>query len=169
MKQPFIDLYDQYFDDLYRYVYYKVGNKWDADDIVSEAFRKAYERHSTLRENSNAKAWLMTIARNAVIDFYRRRKPAVPVEQLNELAQPGAFEEQFAPDDDLDCVRKTLDLLTQEDRELVNLRYFAGMKNREIGEMLAKSEETIKTRVFRLLKKMNILVTNCLEGARKHE
>ncbi|WP_199614179.1 RNA polymerase sigma factor [Paenibacillus alkalitolerans] len=168
MKEPFIDLYDQYFDDVYRYVYYKVGSKWDADDLVSEVFRKAFERHSTLRENSNSKAWLITIAHNTVVDFYRKKKSTVSIEQLHNLEEPGAFEEQFELDDNLECVKSSLANLSPEDREIVNLRYFADLKNREIGEVLKKSEEAIKTKVFRLLKKLSVLVTKCLEGANKH-
>ncbi|WP_274362204.1 RNA polymerase sigma factor [Paenibacillus thermotolerans] len=169
MKNSFLELYDQYFDDVYRYVYYKIGNKWDTDDIVSDVFRKAFEKQSSIRDNSNPKAWLVTIAHNAVVDFYRKRKVTVSTEHIGDLEEPGAFEEQFELDDDLECVQKSLAFLSPEDREVVNLRYFADMKNREIGEVLQKSEEAIKTRVFRLLKKMSVLVTKCLEGVKEHE
>ncbi len=52
----------------------KLGNKWDTDDIVSDIFRKAFERYASLQEQSSAKAWLITIARNTIIDFYRKKK-----------------------------------------------------------------------------------------------
>jgi RNA polymerase sigma-70 factor, ECF subfamily len=168
MKEPFVELYDQCFDDVYRYVYYKVGNKWDTDDLVSDVFRKAYERYATLRESSNAKGWLITIAHNAVVDFYRRKKPSVSIDSVVEIKEPGAFEEQFELDDDLECVKKSLAFLSPEDQEIANLRYFADLKNREIGAVLGKSEEAIKARVFRLLKKMSVLVTKCLEGVNRH-
>lgn len=165
MKEPFVELYDRCFDDVYRYVYSKIGNSWDADDVVSDTFRKAFEKYDTLREHSNPKAWLITIAHHTVADFYRKKKPSVSADKLYDLADPDDFEDRFALDDDLDCVRKSIAALPPEDREIVRLRYFAGLKNREIGEVLGKTEEAVKTRVFRLLKKLSALVKTCLEGA----
>jgi len=56
----FITFYDQYYKQLYRYVYFKVGNKWDTDDIVSDTFRKAYEKYTTVKDNHAS--WLFSIA-----------------------------------------------------------------------------------------------------------
>ena len=77
MKDGFIILYDKYFDDVYRYIYFKTGNKWEADDLVSETFKKAYEKYKYLK--GEPKPWIMSIARNTVIDFYRRKKNFAPI------------------------------------------------------------------------------------------
>lgn len=69
VKDDFLDLYESCFDDVYRYIYFKVGNSWDTDDIVSDTFKRAYEKYKTVKVDS--RAWLFTIARNAVTDFYR--------------------------------------------------------------------------------------------------
>ncbi|WP_079913762.1 RNA polymerase sigma factor [Paenibacillus sp. 32352] len=166
MKQPFVLIYDGCFNDVYRYVYSKVGNKWDTDDIVSEIFRKAFEKYESLQDHSNARAWLFTIARHTVIDFYRRRKDVPTGEEMERVASQESFAAEVEQEEELDCLQKVLAFLPEEDRELVKLKYFAGLKHREIGDVLSKSEEVIKMRAFRLLKKMSILVKNCLEGVK---
>ena len=65
-------------------------------------------------------------------------------------------------------MRQSLSRLSDEERDMVSLKYMAGMKYREIGEVLGKSEEAVKTRAFRSLKKMKIWIANCLEGAAKY-
>lgn len=157
-------MYDECFDDVYRYCYSKMGNKWDTDDVVSEIFRKAFEHYSSLKGHSNGKAWLMTIARNTVYDFYRRKKDTLGGDAVEWLVQPDLSAAQLEAKEDLECLNKALAYLPDEDREYIRLKYFAGLKYREIGELAGKSEETVKTRVFRLLKKVGVLVRNCMEG-----
>lgn len=164
MKQPFIALYDECFDDVYRYSYSRLGNKWDTDDVVSDIFRKSFEYYGSLKEHSNGKAWLMTIARNTIVDFYRRKKDTLGGEAIKWLVQPDISAAQLEAEEDLDCLKKALDYLPDEDREYIRLKYFAGLKYREIGELAEKSEEAVKTRVFRLLKKIGVLVRNCMDG-----
>jgi len=84
LEDQFIEIYDENFDDVYRYVYVKIGNKWDAEDIVSETFRKAFEKFSSFQRGSSPKSWLMTIARNTIIDFYRKKK-SVPIGEEMEF------------------------------------------------------------------------------------
>lgn len=168
MKQSFTLIYDGFFNDLYRYVYSKVGNKWDTDDLVSEIFRKAFEKYESLQEPSNAKAWLFTIARNTIIDFYRRKKDVLTGEAMEWIASPESLEGEVEQEEELACLQKVLAFLPEDERELVKLKYFAGLRHREIGEVLSKSEEVIKMRAFRLLKKMSVLVKNCLEGVKRN-
>jgi RNA polymerase sigma-70 factor (ECF subfamily) len=150
---------------VYRFVYSKLGNKWDTDDVVSDVFRKAFEHYAALRSDSNPKAWLMTIARNTIYDLYRKRKDTLAGDELEAVAHPDSFMEQMELQDDLNCLKKAMAYLSEEDQELVRLKYFAELKYREVGDAVGKSEQTVKTRVFRLLKKLSLLVKSCLEGA----
>lgn len=168
MKDSFTLLYDQFFDDVYRYILYKVGKKWDADDLVSEVFRKAFEWQSSLRKDSNGKAWLMTIARNTLIDYYRKKRNVIYSDQVEDYMEHDVFTETGDLDEQVECVKKSLAFIPEEDREVINMRYFADMKYRDIGKVLGKTEQAIRTRMFRLTKKMGVLVTKCLEGVREH-
>ncbi|MEK3937139.1 RNA polymerase sigma factor [Sporosarcina sp. FSL W7-1349] len=95
MHVKFIQLYDAYFDDVYRYVYVKTGNKWDAEDLVSDIFRKAFEKRSSLAKHPNQKAWLFMIARNTIIDFYRKKKNVPIGDWMEHYVSPVDFEDPF--------------------------------------------------------------------------
>lgn len=158
----FIQIYDEYFDDVYRYVYFKIGNKWDADDIVSEIFRKAYEKRSSFKEIENPKAWLLMIARNTVIDFYRKKKNILIGDEMEFYFNPLPFEDPFRESEEMECLKKSLNYLSKEDLEITNLRYFADLKFKEIADILDKTEQSLRVKSSRITKKLGLLVKKCL-------
>lgn len=162
MSLTFIDLYDAYFDDVYRYVFVKTGNKWDAEDIVSEVFRKAYESWARRNDSANPKAWIMAIARNTVIDFYRKKKSLLVGEEIDSYLTPVPFEDPFEESKEMECLKKSLNHLSKDDLEVTNLRYFADMKYKEIALILKKTEESLRVKSNRITKKIGVLVKKCL-------
>jgi len=75
-REAFIALYDRHVDRVYRYLYYRVGNTHDTEDLVQQVFLKAWENIGSYRELGRPfSSWLLTIARNLSITFYRRRHP----------------------------------------------------------------------------------------------
>lgn len=156
VHQKFASLYDNYFDDVYRYIYFKTGNKWDTDDLVSEAFRKACEKYdSSIR---NEKAWLFMIVRNSVIDYYRKRKDVLLEENIDLYTYPSAFEQEFEKKENIKCLKNALDRLSQEESEIINLKYFADMKYKDIGKLLGKSDNAVKMKTARIIKKLKDLM-----------
>lgn len=162
VQNDFLDLYESSFDDVYRYVYFKVGNCWDADDIVSDIFKKAFEKYKTI--NCNKKSWLFSIARNAVIDFYRKKKDIAIGDDLEQYAYPDVLEDKFDKEAELKCLKKSIYSLSKEEIEIINLKYFSGMSNRELSEVLNKTEDAVKMKSYRIIQKLKNLVINCLEG-----
>ena len=163
MQSDFFSLYDQNFTHVYRYVYFKTGNQWDTDDLVSEIFRKAFEKFHTLQ--GSPRAWLMAIARNTVSDHYRRKKEVLAGdENLDRYAYASSFEELFIRKEELHCLKKSLQSLSRDELEIINLKYFAELKHREIGTLLGKSVGAIKMKSWRIIQKLGELVQRCLEG-----
>ncbi len=162
MHLKFIDLYDRYFDDIYRYTYFKTGNKWETDDLVSEIFTKAYENFSSAK--GSYKAWLFTIARNAITDHYRKKKEVVLGDDMDLYTYPHTFEEDLEKDEELKCLKSSLKMLSGDEREIISLRYFSDMKYGDIGKVLGKSEDAVKMKAFRTIKKLKTLVNNFMEG-----
>ncbi|WP_148134452.1 RNA polymerase sigma factor [Candidatus Formimonas warabiya] len=163
MQNEFLMLYDQFFDDVYRYTLFKTGNKWDADDLVSEVFRKAFEKFTSLRDNP--KAWLMTIARNTVIDFYRKKRDLVVEDtELEKHTYTFSFEEALEKQDELRCLKKGLKNLAKEDLELINLKYFADLTHQEIGTIMGKTGDAIKMKTLRIVRQLGEAVKRCMEG-----
>ncbi len=162
LSVTFIQIYDECFDDVYRYVYFKIGSKWDADDIVSDIFRKAYEKQASLKEIENPKAWLLMVARNTVIDFYRKKKSILIGDEMEFYFNPIPFEDPFQESDEMECLKKSLKNLSKEDLEITNLRYFADLKFKEIADILGKTEQSLRVKSSRITKKLGLLVKKCL-------
>lgn len=161
MKRDFLSLYDDCYEDIYRYIYFKTNSKWDTDDIVNDVFRRAFEKFDTV--TSSPKSWLFTIARNLITDYYRKKK-TVSIEE-----NPKAYsyvDNRSDASDDLNIIRalrKSLNELSEDELEIVKLRYFSSMKYREIGVVVGKDEDYVKTKSSRIIKKLRTLVNKNLE------
>lgn len=164
MDVKFINLYDAYFDDIYRYVYVKTSNKWETEDLVSEVFRKAFENFSALDGHPNEKAWLFTIARYTVIDYYRKNKNVLLGEEFEQYLSPLPFEDPFEGISEKECLQKSLRHLSDEDLEITELRYFADLKFKEMAVILKKEEGSLRVKSNRITKKLGVLVKKCLGG-----
>ena len=162
MHLKFIDLYDRYFDDIYRYTYLKTGSKWETDDLVSDIFTKAYEKFDTVR--GSQKAWLFTIARNTIIDYYRRKKEVTMGDDLDLFAYTQILDEEVEKDEELIYLKRSLKMLTGDELELISLRYFSDMKYCDIGKVLGKSEDAVKMKTSRVVRKLKELIKDCMEG-----
>ncbi|MDI3309959.1 MAG: RNA polymerase sigma factor [Thermoanaerobacterium sp.] len=162
MKRNFLDIYESFFDDVYRYVYFKVGNGWDVDDIVSDIFKKAYENYGSI--NSNVKAWIFAIARNTVVDFYKKKKDIAFGDDLDAFTYPDVFENKFDKEAELNCLKKSLYSLPKEEIEIVGLKYFSNLSNKELSLLLDKTEDAVKMKSYRIIQKLKKLVNICLEG-----
>ena len=140
-------------DALYAYVMGLLRDRDSAEEVTAQAFERAYRKRARIdRARGDARAWLFGIARNAALDELRRvRRHALPVDPslLAGLAGPG--------DRDADDVegRVTLQMelarLSTRDRELVALKFYAGLNNREIAAILGLSESNVGTRLSRVI------------------
>lgn len=164
MDVKFVDLYDAYFDDIYRYVYVKTSNKWETEDLVSEVFRKAFENFSLLEGHQNDKAWLFTIARNTVIDYYRKNKSVLVGDNFEQYLSPLPFEDPFDGKTEKECLQRSLKHLSDGDLEITELRYFADLKFKEMAIILKKEEGSLRVKSNRITKKLGVLVKKCLGG-----
>ncbi|BBI33388.1 RNA polymerase sigma factor [Cohnella abietis] len=165
MNGQFMTMYEEYFDDVYRFVLYKTGNRWDTDDLVSEIFRKAFQHFNQNRvELERMKPWLFTIARNTVIDHYRKRKEWAYGHDPEVFGYTHTTELLETIDLQNDCLKQSLLSLTTEEREMINLKYIAEMKYSEISGIVGKAEMWMKTKVHRIKQKMALLINKCMEA-----
>lgn len=162
MGNEFLRIYDSYYDMIYRYVCVKVGSRWDAEDITSEVFKKAFEHHGSI--NRNTKAWLFTVARNTINDFYRKGKHKDIELQDVFCADHPPLEEGLIEADELNCLKKSLSCLEEEELELISMRYFSDLKYQEIADVVGKENDYLRVKVSRTIKKIGNMVMKCLEG-----
>ena len=150
----FESLYRASRDDVYAYVAGMVRDRAAAEEVTAAAFERAFRRRSSYKpERGNPRAWLFGIARNAAYDELRRRGRTEPA------AHP---EERSAPGDDATAdvavrraaLRDALATLSDDERELVALRFEAGLSGAEAGAVLGISESNVGTRLSRAVEKL---------------
>ncbi len=144
--EAFAKLYDAYVERVTRYVYFRVSKNIDAEDVVSQVFLKAWENLDRYKMGSSPFiAWLYTIARNLVIDHYRTKKDALPLEEA--IALPSEMEmpdEEAQTRFDLQAMRDALQFLTSDQQQALILKYIAGLPNDSIAKIMNKQEGTIR-------------------------
>ena len=154
-------LYDRYVDAVYRYVFYRVRNDADAEDLTSEVFMRAMRAIPRYEPRQAFLAWLYRIARNAVIDRARRARTQVSFEDA--LAHPNA-DKVVEPDaallalSDSRVVREAMAHLTPLQQEVIVLRYMEGFSTAEIAVLVGKREGTVRGIQFRALAALRELI-----------
>jgi RNA polymerase sigma-70 factor (ECF subfamily) len=173
-SEAFGELYNLYFERIYRYIRLKVGNPADAEDVTAVVFLSAWrgiERFSPKHEASFS-GWLFRLAHNALIDRYRRIRPTV---SLDEALDESATEDvTLSPEASLEWrltlaeLRRALEALTEEQREVVLLRFVEGLSAREVGDIMGKQEGTVRGMQFRALEALRRGLARSQE-AQEHE
>ena len=159
-KESFGLLYKKYMDKIYRYIYFKVGSsQYDAEDLTETVFFKAWNkiRNNGFKSEGNGtfKAWLYRIAHNAVIDYYRLKKPVEAISDEYPLIDYTSDPETDAlKKSDFDALNEALKLLTLQEKEVITMKFIDGMDNKEIEKILNKKDEAIRALQYRALKKL---------------
>lgn len=152
-REAFCRIYGEYKDRLYRYAFYRLGNREDAEDAVSECVLSAWKQIRSLRDPQTFPAWIFRILsgccgaliRKAMAD--RERQEALNAEAALQTAEDGPSEKSL-------MLMEAMGELTEEEQEIVLLSVVAGLKSREIGEITGKAAGTIRSSQSRSLAKM---------------
>ena len=146
----FAQLYRQHLSAVYRYLYRRVGNAAEAEDLTAQTFTEALDavRRNLFRPDSNFPAFLFTIARRRAADFYRQR-PEAPLDEHPD-PEPGLLAALEARED-ICRLQTLLAQLDEEKQELLRLRFAAGLGFAEIALLEGKSEAAVKMSLYRTL------------------
>jgi RNA polymerase sigma-70 factor (ECF subfamily) len=151
----FATLYRQCRTPVFYYIYARVGNRKDAEDLVEQVFLNVMEGLAGYRDEGHFTAWIFTIARSRVADFYRRRKPVVSIEQSYSLCDPLQDPvEHIIHSENLKSLGALLYLLEEEERELLRLRFSARLSFKDIAYILKRKESAIKMSYYRLIERL---------------
>lgn len=144
--EAFAKLYDAYVERVSRYVYFRVTDGCDMEDLVSQVFLKAWENLDRYKRGSSPFiAWLYTIARNLVIDHYRTKKNILPLEEAIALPSDLDLPDQEAQlHFDLEAMRDALQMLSKDQQQALILKYIAGLPNDSIAKVMNKQEGTVR-------------------------
>ncbi len=153
--QALRELYQHYLPKVYAYVAYRVGRKQEAEDLISETFLKVVEKipEYQYRGDGSFSAWVFKIAKNQVNAFFRRNyhsSDPVALEELPNIAASGELpadavlrKEQFSR------LRELISTLSPRRRETILLKYYGGLRNKEIAQVLSLDQRTVASHISR--------------------
>lgn len=151
-------LYETYFPKIYGYVLKRVGNREEAEDIVSQTFLKMVEKLKSFKsgQGSSFKSWIYTIATNSMLDYFRKLKKhkTEPVEQHLEIASKEFNpQERSIQTEEQKKVFHTISLLPKKYQNLLTLKYYSDLEHEEIAETLGVTINNLGVLLHRALKK----------------
>jgi len=151
--EAFAAIFDRYHEPVYRFIASRIHRPADAEDLTQLVFVKALE--ALPRYESRGVpfgGWLFRLARNTVIDHVRTHKETAELEQVLDRADLDRGPDEWAMTrQELESVRVALAALTDEQREAIALRYFAGLSAREAATAMGKQEGTVRGLQFRAI------------------
>ena len=149
----FGQLFDHFHQPIYRYIVSRVHNPADAEDLTQLVFVKALEALPRYESRGIPfGGWLFRLARNAVVDFTRTRHEHADLDAVIDHGthEPGP-EEVAVTRQEMDMVGAALAALTDDQRETIELRFFAGLSARETAEVMGRQAGTIRGLQFRAI------------------
>jgi RNA polymerase sigma-70 factor (ECF subfamily) len=152
-SQAFGQLFDEYAGPIHRFIASRVNSPSDAEDLTQLVFVKALEALPRYEARGIPfGGWLFRLARNAIIDQVRTRRDHLPlVTALTRETDDAGPEATAALRDDLDRVAQALTELTDDQREVIELRFFAGLSVLETAVAMGRQEGTVRGLQFRAI------------------
>ena len=129
-----------------RFVWFKLSSKADADDILQETYLTAFQKFDMLADKSHFKAWIVSIARNKCNDYYRRQAKNTDV-SIDELTEQPLTASRYGYVEQHD-VYDTLESLSENDKQIIDLFYIQGYNQSEISQRLDIPIGTVKSRLY---------------------
>jgi RNA polymerase sigma-70 factor (ECF subfamily) len=165
-KEAFIKAYDENINDIYRFVYFKIGNKEEANDITSMIFLKTWNhiQNNSLEDSKTLRALLYKIARTTIIDHYRETGNKISVSLDDEDNKIDVIDAAQDPQDKLDqeanfeLIKSKLPLLKEEYREVIIMKFINDLSLEEIADISGKKKGNIRVLMHRALVALRELV-----------
>jgi RNA polymerase sigma-70 factor (ECF subfamily) len=152
--EAFGDLYERHMMSIYRYVYYRIGEVREAEDLTETIFVKAWQALPNFRRSkASFKTWLYRVAHNLLVDYYRTLKVELELPEDSLLQSPSPQpEEQVIAMEQSEQIGKAIRKLNPQHQEVLTLRFINDMSHEETGEVMGKSAGAVRVLQHRALK-----------------
>ncbi|MEK7482005.1 MAG: RNA polymerase sigma factor [Patescibacteria group bacterium] len=154
-SRAFKKLYRLYFTPIFRYVYFRVKTKEIAEDLTQEVFLKVYRSLAVFKAaKASPLAYFFTVARNTVIDYWKKKKDVL----TDDLESLKIADKAKNPAEITDIkiageiTQKAIKKLTEEQQEVIVMKFISDLPNKEIANLLSKTEEAVRQIQCRALK-----------------
>jgi RNA polymerase sigma-70 factor (ECF subfamily) len=153
------EIYDAYAAKIYSYLYHRIGDSSVAEDLCGDVFIRMLEAIASGRAwSSSLQGWLYRIAHNLIIDHYRRQTKRDGPELDEAWMAPENYGETFEGLFHTAQLRTAMRFLTEEQRQVVVLKFVEGLSNAEVADVLGKTEGAIKALQHRALTSIRRIV-----------
>lgn len=149
-------IYDTYAKPIYRYHFSRVDNAPDAEDLTAQTFLAVIESLVRYQHRDNFTAWIFQIARNKLMDHFRRNHSHGEIHESVVDPAQGDVLEAVVRDESRARLKSLLHLLDEEERELIRLRYTAELSFVEIAQLLGRKEDAVRKAIRRILDRLSI-------------
>ena len=160
------EVYNEYFSPVYNYVFYKLLNRENAEDVVSQVFMKVCSHLSAFDPaKASLKTWIFRITDHALIDFYRKQRPSLSIDHEEsglENVLSVHFDEQYdrQVEPTRQAVLAALRQLPERDRTFIYYKYYLNITNREIARWMNMNENTVSAIMARARQKLRGLLAD---------
>lgn len=163
--EAFGRLYELYFTPVFRYIYFRIKNKEEANDLVQTVFLKVFRSILNFSEqNKSPLAYFFTVARNTVIDHWRTKKEVLLDDSESVFGQipdkTNIPSELIEKKETNQAVHRAIKQLTDDQQEVIALKFINGMPNKEIAALLGKTEEAVRQLQCRAIKALRQILKN---------
>lgn len=161
-EQQIMEWYEIYYKDIYRFIFYMMGDRQCCEDLVHDTFVRAFTSFEKFENRAKVKTWLFSISRHLVIDEIRKRKRKRVLSLFAhdpEIQSPFNIEQYIEHKDAIERTLKGIQQLKPDYRLVITLKKIEGCSTKEIAEILGWSESKIRKTLSRglaALKKMNV-------------
>lgn len=166
-------IYDKYIDKIYRFIFLKVNSQEVAEDLCSDTFVRGWQAFQKSQASNpdkkvdkieNIQAFLYKIARNRVIDYYRKKgKFQIISANYREIIDPQTdLEEKAVLNSDMDTIRLALSNLKEDYQDVIILRYLNELSMDEIAQIMDRSEQAVRVLLHRAIKSLKIRLTQLI-------
>lgn len=161
----FVELYELFYDRIYRYVYFKTGKTEEAEDISEEVFLRMLESIQSFKwKGATFSSWLFRIAHNLTVDYFRKnhRYKTVPIEEIGKIPTPAAVDIESQ----MDFKRKFQEVclatkrLTKLQQDVLAYRFAAGFSLNETATAMDKNTNAVKALQHAAIKNLRNLVAD---------
>lgn len=142
--------YVAYFEEVYKFVFRRIGNETVTEDIVHDVFCAALNKMEEFRNHPEPKRWLMVTAKNKIRELYRKMKRR-SFETLDEIPEPAVEEPDYS---EIELELTALAIIDKEEWELIKDYYLIGITIRELAERYGITENNMRVRLHRLRVKL---------------
>lgn len=164
-EDSFTKLYNEYFPRVNNYVHYRVADFHAAEDLTSQIFEKVFaKKHYYQESKAPFSVWLFRIARNTITDYYRSRKGVHSISLDGYTKDIVARELDPVAIVELNEIQhhllKAITSLSQREQEIIALRFWSGLSNREIAKLVGISESNTGVILFRAMGQLRIILAS---------